>query len=228
MHAIQTSGNCIRNVTADHFAGAAADEIEDPRPTAELLRQWSTDHPEFQFLPRKFKIAITGAERPRGDQGARYRPADGAQRGRRDRLRGRSSAAARAHADDRQGDLRDFLPKADLLPYLEAVVQVYNLSAGATTSTRRASRSSCTSTGSTKIRARSRKRFARQKRELLRPRRRSWSRDRGRFRAAHLRQYAVARLRGGARARRSGVPRLERTPTSPSTRTRPTIVVTCR
>ena len=61
MHAIQTSGNCIRNVTADHFAGAAADEIGDPRPTAELLRQWSTDHPEFAFLPRKFKIAVSGS-----------------------------------------------------------------------------------------------------------------------------------------------------------------------
>ena len=60
MHAIQTSGNTIRNVTADHFAGAAADEIADPRPIAELIRQWSTDHPEFQFLPRKFKIAVTG------------------------------------------------------------------------------------------------------------------------------------------------------------------------
>ena len=65
MHAIQTSGNCIRNVTADHFAGAAADEIEDPRITAELLRQWSTGHPEFAFLPRKFKIAVTGAEKDR-------------------------------------------------------------------------------------------------------------------------------------------------------------------
>ena len=65
MHAIQTSGNCIRNVTADHFAGAAADEIEDPRPTAELLRQWSTDHPEFQYLPRKFKIAVTGSPNDR-------------------------------------------------------------------------------------------------------------------------------------------------------------------
>ena len=57
MHAIQTSGNCIRNVTSDHFAGAAVDEIEDPRPVAELLRQWSTGHPEYAFLPRKFKIA---------------------------------------------------------------------------------------------------------------------------------------------------------------------------
>src|SRR6476661_7504034 len=63
MQAIQTSGNCIRNVTADHFAGLAADEIEDPRPTAELIRQWSTLHPEFSFLPRKFKIAVTGAAR---------------------------------------------------------------------------------------------------------------------------------------------------------------------
>ena len=65
MHAIQTSGNCIRNVTADHFAGAADDEIEDPRPTAELLRQWSTDHPEFQYLPRKFKIAVSGSPNDR-------------------------------------------------------------------------------------------------------------------------------------------------------------------
>ena len=65
MHAVQTSGNCVRNVTADHFAGAAEDEIEDPRPTAELLRQWSTDHPEFAFLGRKFKIAITGAPNDR-------------------------------------------------------------------------------------------------------------------------------------------------------------------
>ncbi|MCA8934343.1 MAG: nitrite/sulfite reductase, partial [Rhodospirillaceae bacterium] len=65
MHAIQTSGNCIRNVTADHFAGAAADEVADPRPYAEILRQWSSLHPEFSFLPRKFKIAVTGAERDR-------------------------------------------------------------------------------------------------------------------------------------------------------------------
>ena len=61
MHAIQTSGNCIRNVTADHFAGVAADEVADPRPYAEILRQWSSIHPEFLFLPRKFKIAVTGA-----------------------------------------------------------------------------------------------------------------------------------------------------------------------
>ena len=65
MHAIQTSGNCIRNVTADHFAGVAADEAEDPRPTAELIRLWSSLHPDFSFLPRKFKIAVTGAEHDR-------------------------------------------------------------------------------------------------------------------------------------------------------------------
>ncbi|ADU13762.1 nitrite/sulfite reductase [Asticcacaulis excentricus] len=65
MHAIQTSGNCIRNTTTDQFAGAAKDEIDDPRPWAELIRQWSTFHPEFTFLPRKFKIAITGATRDR-------------------------------------------------------------------------------------------------------------------------------------------------------------------
>ena len=62
MHAIQTSGNCIRNVTADHFAGAAADEVADPRPYAEIIRQWSSLHPEFSFLPRKFKVAVTAAE----------------------------------------------------------------------------------------------------------------------------------------------------------------------
>src|ERR1700712_4519286 len=65
MHAIQTSGNCIRNVTADHFAGAAADEIEDPRPLAEIVRQWSSLHPEFVFLPRKFKIAVSGSPNDR-------------------------------------------------------------------------------------------------------------------------------------------------------------------
>src|ERR1700744_6438491 len=65
MHALQTSGNCIRNVTADHFAGAAADEIEDPRPIAEIIRQWSSLHPEFTYLPRKFKIAVSGAAHDR-------------------------------------------------------------------------------------------------------------------------------------------------------------------
>ena len=65
MHAIQTSGNTVRNVTTDHFAGAALDEVDDPRPYAEWIRQWSTDHPEFQFLPRKFKIAISAGRQDR-------------------------------------------------------------------------------------------------------------------------------------------------------------------
>src|ERR1700754_2905103 len=65
MHAIQTSGNCIRNVTADHFAGIAPEELEDPRPWCEIIRQWSTFHPEFTYLPRKFKIAVTGAPQDR-------------------------------------------------------------------------------------------------------------------------------------------------------------------
>ena len=127
MHAIQTSGNCIRNVTADHFAGAAADEIEDPRPTAELLRQWSTDHPEFAFLPRKFKIAVTGSPNDRAvtkahDIGLRmlrnaeedvgYEVIVGGGLGRTPMV----------------GEvIRDFLPKADLLGYVEAILRVYNL-----------------------------------------------------------------------------------------------------
>ncbi|MBL9097904.1 MAG: nitrite/sulfite reductase, partial [Alphaproteobacteria bacterium] len=65
MHAIQTSGNCIRNVTSDHFAGAAADEVDDPRVWSEIIRQWSTFHPEFSYLPRKFKIAVTAAPKDR-------------------------------------------------------------------------------------------------------------------------------------------------------------------
>jgi sulfite reductase (NADPH) hemoprotein beta-component len=65
MHGIQTSGNCIRNITSDERAGIAVDEIADPRPFAEIMRQWSTLHPEFAFLPRKFKIAITGAREDR-------------------------------------------------------------------------------------------------------------------------------------------------------------------
>ena len=65
MHAIQTSGNCIRNVTSDHLAGISADEIEDPRPYCEIIRQWSTFHPEFSYLPRKFKIAVSGADNDR-------------------------------------------------------------------------------------------------------------------------------------------------------------------
>ena len=126
MHAIQTSGNTIRNVTSDHFAGAAADEIEDPRPTAELLRQWSTDHPEFQFLPRKFKIAVTGSPNDRAvtkahDIGLRMVERNG-EKGYEVIVGGglgRTPMVGKV--------LRDFLPKADLLPYCEAIVSVYNL-----------------------------------------------------------------------------------------------------
>ena len=126
MHAIQTSGNTIRNVTADHFAGAAADEIEDPRPIAELLRQWSTDHPEFQFLPRKFKIAVTGSPNDRAvtrahDIGLRMVERDG-QPGFEVIVGGglgRTPMIGKV--------IREFLPKADLLPYVEAIVSVYNM-----------------------------------------------------------------------------------------------------
>ncbi len=127
MHAIQTSGNTIRNVTADHFAGAAADEIEDPRPVAELLRQWSTDHPEFQFLPRKFKIAVTGSSTDRAvtkahDIGLRMVRNDAGEPGFEVIVGGglgRTPMIGKV--------IRAFLPKADLLPYCEAIVSVYNL-----------------------------------------------------------------------------------------------------
>ena len=127
MHAIQTSGNCVRNVTADHFAGAAADEVEDPRPTAELLRQWSMDHPEFQFLPRKFKIAITGAPNDRAvtkahDIGIRMVRNEKQEPGYEIIIGGglgRTPMIGKV--------VREFLPKADLLPYVESILQVYNL-----------------------------------------------------------------------------------------------------
>jgi sulfite reductase (NADPH) hemoprotein beta-component len=127
MHAIQTSGNTIRNVTADHFAGAAADEIADPRPVAELLRQWSTDHPEFQFLPRKFKIAITGSPNDRAvtkahDIGLRMVRNDAGEAGFEVIVGGglgRTPMVGKV--------IRDFLPQADLLPYVEAIVATYNV-----------------------------------------------------------------------------------------------------
>ena len=126
MHAIQTSGNCIRNITSDHFAGAAADEIEDPRPTAELLRQWSTGHPEYAFLPRKFKIAVSGSPNDRaaiafhdigicvvknnnGEIG--YKIYIGGGQGRTPRI-GRM--------------LSKFIPKKQLLNYLDSIMHVYN------------------------------------------------------------------------------------------------------
>ena len=127
MHAIQTSGNTIRNVTADHFAGAAADEIADPRPVAELIRQWSTDHPEFQFLPRKFKIAITGSPNDRAvtkahDIGLRMVRNTAGEAGFEVVVGGglgRTPLIGKT--------IREFVPQADLLPYLEAIVSVYNL-----------------------------------------------------------------------------------------------------
>ena len=127
MHAIQTSGNCIRNTTSDPFAGVAPDEVEDPRKTAELIRQWSSLHPEFTFLGRKFKIAVTGAEHDRaaikvhdiglqvlknaaGEIGYKVLVGGGL---------GRTPMIGKV--------IREWLPKRDLLPYLEACLRVYNL-----------------------------------------------------------------------------------------------------
>ena len=126
MHAIQTSGNCIRNTTSDPLAGVAPDEIEDPRPYCEVLRQWSTFHPEFSYLPRKFKIAVTGARADRaavavhdiglylvenaaGEVGFRVLVGGG---------QGRTPYIGTV--------IREFLPKADLLSYTEAILRVYN------------------------------------------------------------------------------------------------------
>ncbi len=126
MHAIQTSGNCIRSVTSDHFAGVAADELEDPRPWCEIIRQWSTLHPEFAYLPRKFKIAVNGATEDRaavgvhdigltlvtnteGDKGFRVQVGGGL---------GRTPIIGSV--------IREFLPRQHLLTYLEAILRVYN------------------------------------------------------------------------------------------------------
>jgi sulfite reductase (NADPH) hemoprotein beta-component len=126
MHAIQTSGNCVRNVTSDHLAGVAADEIEDPRPYCELLRQWSSFHPEFTYLPRKFKIAVSGAPADRaatevhdiglhlvrntaGELGFEVLVGGGL---------GRAPMIGQV--------IREFLPMGDLLSYTEAILRVYN------------------------------------------------------------------------------------------------------
>ncbi len=126
MHAIQTSGNCIRNITSDHFAGIAEDELEDPRPYCEIIRQWSTFHPEFSFLPRKFKIAVSGAENDRaavqihdigiylvsneeGETGCRILVGGGL---------GRTPYLGVC--------IREYLEKRHLLSYLEAILRVYN------------------------------------------------------------------------------------------------------
>ena len=126
MHAIQTSGNCIRNVTADHFAGAAADEIADPRPYAEILRQWSSLHPEFSFLPRKFKVAITGAPHDRAavqvhDIGLQLTRNEAGEIGFVVFVGG---GLGRTPMIGRK--VRDFLPEEDLLAYSEAILRVYN------------------------------------------------------------------------------------------------------
>ena len=127
MHAIQTSGNCIRNVTSDQFAGIAPDEVVDTRPLAEIIRQWSTFHPEFAFLPRKFKIAVHGAERDRAvvqvhDIGLHlYRDDKG-------------EVLARVWVGGGLGRtpilgevIHDALPWRHLLSYMEAIIRVYNL-----------------------------------------------------------------------------------------------------
>ena len=125
MHAIQTSGNCIRNISSDQFAGAAADEVTDPRPWAELLRQWSTFHPEFSYLPRKFKIAVIAADEDRAamrlhDIGIQIVDKDGVH-------------GARVFVGGGMGrtpmvapEIKDFVRLEDLLSYLEACLRVYN------------------------------------------------------------------------------------------------------
>jgi sulfite reductase (NADPH) hemoprotein beta-component len=126
MHAIQTSGNLIRNVTADHFAGAAIDEIEDPRIWCEIVRQWSTLHPEFSFLPRKFKIAITGSPNDRAavrvhDVGLRLWRNEQGEVGFEVIVGGGLGRTPMIGKT-----IRDFLPKDELLAYLESVLRVYN------------------------------------------------------------------------------------------------------
>ncbi|WP_413204119.1 nitrite/sulfite reductase [Rhodospirillum sp. A1_3_36] len=129
LHAIQTSGNCIRNTTCDPLAGVAADEYEDPRPWAELIRQWSTFHPEFTFLPRKFKIAITGATKDRAavqfhDVGLELAPLPD----------GSGEIGFKVYVGGGMGRtprvgrlLRDDLRKEHLLSYLEAILRTYNM-----------------------------------------------------------------------------------------------------
>ncbi len=128
MHAIQTSGNCIRNTTSDPFAGVAVDELEDPRVYCEIIRQWSTLHPEFAFLPRKFKIAVAGAHEDRAavkfhDIGLYMRRSDNGEIGFEVLVgggQGRTPMVAQT--------VREFLPKQHLLSYLEAVLRIYNQS----------------------------------------------------------------------------------------------------
>ncbi|HTQ15396.1 MAG TPA: nitrite/sulfite reductase [Rhizomicrobium sp.] len=128
MHCLQTSGNCIRNVTADHFAGAAADEIEDPRPLAEIIRQWSTLHPEFTYLPRKFKIAVGGAAHDRAalkfhDMAVEIVRNEAGETGY--RVHAGGGMGRTPHVGHVVGE---FVARADILAFLEAVMRVYNQS----------------------------------------------------------------------------------------------------
>jgi sulfite reductase (NADPH) hemoprotein beta-component len=127
MHAIQTSGNCIRNVTSDHLAGVTPNELEDPRPWCEIIRQWSTFHPEFSYLPRKFKIAVTGAPQDRAasmvhDVGVHIvRGPDG-------EIGFEIIAGGGLGRTPMIGQVvREFLPREHLLSYLEAILRIYNL-----------------------------------------------------------------------------------------------------
>jgi sulfite reductase (NADPH) hemoprotein beta-component len=126
MHGIQTCGNCIRNITADAFAGVAADEIADPRPFCEIMRQWSSLHPEFAALPRKFKIAVNGAHEDRAatgwyDVGLQLRRNDAGELGFQVRVGGGMGRTPIIGTV-----VREFLPWPQLLAYLEAVLRVYN------------------------------------------------------------------------------------------------------
>jgi sulfite reductase (NADPH) hemoprotein beta-component len=125
MHAIQTSGNCLRNITTDQFAGVAADEVIDPRPLAEILRQWTTFHPEFAFLPRKFKIAISGSRDDRAvtwfhDIGLHLQQQNG-------ELGFRVIVGGGLGRTPIRGQIvREFLPWQHILTYCEAILRVYN------------------------------------------------------------------------------------------------------
>src|SRR5271170_2266919 len=126
MHAIQTSGNCVRNITTDHYAGVAGDEVVDPRPYCELVRQWAAFHPEFAYLPRKFKIALSGSQTDRaatlvhdiglhvlrnaaGEIGFRVLVGGGL---------GRTPMIGHV--------IRDLLPRSEILNYLDAILRIYN------------------------------------------------------------------------------------------------------
>jgi len=127
MHCIQTSGNCVRNVTADPYSAAAVDELEDPRPWCEILRQWSTLHPEFSWLPRKFKIAISGAAEDRAatafhDIGLRIVRGPNGENGFRVLVGGGMGRIPYVGQE-----IRSFLPKEHLLSYIESILRVYNL-----------------------------------------------------------------------------------------------------